>query len=688
MQFDANGNILEGDDGGIYRLLHPNTPSTRAWQAVIGNLEDTELYQLAYDDVNHTILGSSQDNGSPQQTGAGSLTYQDVSGGDGGDAAIDNTSTPGFSIHYSSRLNLFGFQRQTYNNANTVVSTAAVALRGLQPVDRGPPGTARPYALNAVDPRRMLIGGVQNIYESTDQGDDLTIVGALPAGPGGRASAVAYGGMQAGVANPFVAYVGTVGGALLLRTTSGGPFTRLTAYTGGVVLAIVLDPDNWQRAYVVGTNGPGAASQVFLTTNAGASFTNITGNLGALTSQVFTLDVVDPTPGSVSGDEAVVVGGLGGVFVTTHPSAGAVWSLLAPGLPDAVASDIHYDATDNVLVAATFGRGAWLLPNVRGTIFSAPPAFTDGPPPSSATLGTPYNFTYTASGSPAPTFSVTSGALPTGLTLSAAGVISGTPNATGTFTGTVTASNGVSPNATQNFSITVNQATHAPAFTSGNATTFTVGSAGTFTVTTTGSPTPTITESGALPSGVTFVNNHNGTATLSGTPASGTAGTYHLTFTASNGVKPNASQTFTLTVNQATNQAPAFTSANNTTFTVGSPGSFTVTTTGNPTATITLAGKLPGGVTFVDNHNGTATLSGTPNAGTANTYTLTFTAANGVAPNATQTFTLTVRQPPSASAALDAAGAALVDSATAADVLDPNVLLGARHRSEKSGAPA
>ena len=88
---------------------------------------------------------------------------------------------------------------------------------------------------------------------------------------------------------------------------------------------------------------------------------------------------------------------------------------------------------------------------------------------------------------------------------------------------------------------------------------------------------------------------------------------------------------------------PAITSPSSTTFTVGSPGTFTVTTTGfTPPATLTETGALLTGVTFVDNGNGTATLAGTPGAGTAGTYPLTITAANGVTPNATQSFTLTV----------------------------------------------
>jgi hypothetical protein len=89
----------------------------------------------------------------------------------------------------------------------------------------------------------------------------------------------------------------------------------------------------------------------------------------------------------------------------------------------------------------------------------------------------------------------------------------------------------------------------APTFSSANSATFTIGQANTFNITTTGSPTVTnITQTGTLPTGVMFVYNNNGTATLSGTPALGTEGTYNLVFTATNGVAPDATQNFTLTV--------------------------------------------------------------------------------------------------------------------------------------------
>ena len=57
-----------------------------------------------------------------------------------------------------------------------------------------------------------------------------------------------------------------------------------------------------------------------------------------------------------------------------------------------------------------------------------------------------------------------------------------------------------------------------------------------------------LTESGALPTGLTFVDNHDGTATLAGTPAADAGGTYPLTITAANGVGPAATQSFVLDV--------------------------------------------------------------------------------------------------------------------------------------------
>lgn len=370
--------------------------------------------------------------------------------------------------------------------------------------------------------------------------------------------------------------------------------------------------------------------------------------VGTNATQNFTLNV-ELSPAITSAANATFTVGSAGTFTV------AATGFPAPtfGESGALPTGLSFNTTTGVLSgtpAANTG-GTYSLqftaqngvnPNATQifslTVHQAPAITSAGS--TTFAVGSSNSFTVTASGFPAPTLSQT-GTLPSGVTFNTAtGVLSGTP-ASGTQAGspypiTFTAQNGVGANANQSFTLNV-AFTAPPSITSANNATFTVGSAGTFTVTATGAPAPTFGETGTLPSGVTL---NPTTGVLSGTPAAGTGGNYSITITAQNGISPNASQPFTLTVDQA----PAITSANSFAFTIGQPGSFTVTTTGFPVAAINDGGAtLPSGLNFVDNGNGTATLNGNPAVGdTVGNSTITLTASNSVAPDAVQSFTLTI----------------------------------------------
>ncbi|MCW2755732.1 MAG: hypothetical protein JWQ32_3143 [Marmoricola sp.] len=267
-------------------------------------------------------------------------------------------------------------------------------------------------------------------------------------------------------------------------------------------------------------------------------------------------------------------------------------------------------------------------------------------------VGSPGAFAVTTGGGyPAATTLSESGALPSGVTFVDNGdgtaALSGTPapGSDGTFPIVITADNGVGVGTTQSFTLTV---TASPTITSSDSTAFVVGTSGTFTVTTSpGYPADTVlTESGSLPSGITFVDNGDGTATLAGSPMAGTGGSYPITLTATNSAG-HVDQAFTLDVDQA----PQITSANQTTLLAGTAGTFTVTTTGFGVPALSVSPAVPAGLSFVDNGDGTATISGTPSAGTGGSYALSLTAANGVTPDATQSFTLTVNEAPSVTSA-------------------------------------
>ncbi len=187
------------------------------------------------------------------------------------------------------------------------------------------------------------------------------------------------------------------------------------------------------------------------------------------------------------------------------------------------------------------------------------PTVTTNPSNQTVTAGSTATFTAAANGNPTPTVQwqvSTDG----GKTWTA---LSGATSNTLTLNNVLFSQNGDEYRAV--FSNTVgssfsNAATLTvqtpPAVTSGSNAAFTVGQSGSFTLTATGSPTPSLTLSGVLPSGVTFINNGNGTATLHGIPAPGASGTYYFTITAHNGTGSDALQNFTLVVSPSAPKVP------------------------------------------------------------------------------------------------------------------------------------
>jgi hypothetical protein len=163
------------------------------------------------------------------------------------------------------------------------------------------------------------------------------------------------------------------------------------------------------------------------------------------------------------------------------------------------------------------------------TVSLSPMTLPDG------TAATAYSQTLTASGATAPySFAVTSGALPTGLSLASNGSLTGTPTSAGSFTFTVTATDSnpcLGPySGSQAYTVVIAAAGPVISVAPGNPSLpqATVGESYNETFTATGGSAPysfSIT-SGALPPGLSLASN----GTLSGTPS--TAGSYTFTVTA------------------------------------------------------------------------------------------------------------------------------------------------------------
>ncbi|WP_017164743.1 putative Ig domain-containing protein [Xanthomonas phaseoli] len=292
---------------------------------------------------------------------------------------------------------------------------------------------------------------------------------------------------------------------------------------------------------------------------------------------------------------------------------------------------VGLSGASNATIARATGTGTILNDDAVVTISPASlPA---------ATAGSAYSQTLTASGgTPGYSFVISAGTLPAGMTLNAAGVLSGTPTASGSFNFTVTATDsGVPTSGSRAYTLTV-----AGANVTLPATTLPAGTAGqayssAITPATGGiAPYSYALTAGALPAGITL-NSSSGT--LSGTTTS--VGSFNFSVTATDSTSGTPSQgTRGYTLNIA---APTIALAPATvpTATRGTAYSQTLTASGG-TAAYTYAitsGALPAGITLASNGtlSGTATLEGTFN------FTVQATDANSF--TGTQAYSLTVAGP-------------------------------------------
>jgi photosystem II stability/assembly factor-like uncharacterized protein len=346
MVFDPLGNLIETDDGGIYKRTRPRSDQGD-WFSLNGDLQSAEQHDVAYDSNANIVFSGNQDTGTPFQQRKSKTQWETWMQADGGDVLVDDTSTPALSTRYASFQFLGVFNRSVWNAANQNLSFTILALTPLGGAAPPEGQFVTPLALNAVNGRRLLIGAANGLYESLDQGDTVSRVSTVVVN-GTGVDPLAYGAAD----SPDVIYAG-VGPDVHIRTgPAPAPLVNSASFPGTTTVTdIVIHPERSTTAFVSNTIA------IFRTTDGGATWTDITGNLPTFVPG--TLRSLAYVTGSKG--EGLVVGTQNGVFFATAAGGFTTWSRLGSRLPTVPVFDLDFDRSDDVLIAGTMGRGAWKL---------------------------------------------------------------------------------------------------------------------------------------------------------------------------------------------------------------------------------------------------------------------------------------------------------------------------------------
>ncbi len=434
----------------------------------------------------------------------------------------------------------------------------------------------------------------------------------------------------------------TVTGSTLLaistQPTSQSAVTGTTANFSVTASGTSALSYQWRKAGANITGNASATTSALALTNVqsadAATYDVVVTNLsGSIISDSVTLTVTAAAP-IISNSPLTAGATVGTAFSFTITASSSPTSFSASPLPaglsivagtGVISGTPTTAGTTNVLLGATNATGtgnATLVITVAAA--GVAPNITNSPLTAAGTVGTPFSFNITATGSPT---SFAASPRPAGLNINTAtGLISGTPTAVGTTSVLLGATNATgTDNAT--LTITIAAAGVTPVITNSPLTSAgTVGTPFSFTITASGSPTSF--SATPLPAGL--VRNST-TGTITGTPT--TAGTTNVVLGATNATG-TGNATLVITV-AAAGVAPNITNSPLTAAgTVGTPFSFTITATGSPTSYN--ATPLPSGL--VRNAT-TGVISGTPSASGTTAVGLIATNATGT-DNATLTVTI------------------------------------------------
>lgn len=348
-----NSNYYVCNDGGLYRTNNVQIGSWNdaqsqggyqwptTWTKMSGGMQATSFYRLGTSANNPgNLIAGAQDNSTYFYDGQ---TWFNIIGGDGMECIL----------HPSDDKHLYGSSQYGWLS---VSYTGGLSTNG---ISWGIPEDGEwttPFIMDPNDPNNIY-AAYGNVWKTTNDGNTWQQLSNFPTnqqlGQPNISSALAMGTSNTDymyVAKRFYysfnelssLWVTTNGGASWANRTAGLPDSLYLTY-------IAVDADDPATAWVT-AGGFSAGQKVYKTSDAGATWTNISLNLPNLPVNCITHDHLHP-------NNPIYIGMDAGVYYFNDTLS--AWQLYADDLPNVIVSELEIHSLQQRLYAATFGRGLW-----------------------------------------------------------------------------------------------------------------------------------------------------------------------------------------------------------------------------------------------------------------------------------------------------------------------------------------
>lgn len=347
--------LVNGNDGGVVISYDGG----KNWRQFLNNLPVVQFFNIGYDMAKpFRVYGSIQDHGSRRgvvDLGRGRnrirpVEFTGAPGGEGSSHAID-PSDPDivYSAGFYGRISRTNMETRERANLLPNREKGQAPFRGQW---------IAPFILSSHNPR-VLYHGMNFLFRSMDQGNDLQIISPdLTHNETEKIGDISYQTLSSISESPLtfgVIYVGTDDGRMHMTPDSGKTWNNIGEGLAEDRWISRVEASRYKEGTVYitqnGKRNDDFTPYVWKSTNFGKTWTSIVGNIPSGPVNVIREDPFKK--------DVLYVGTDLGVYVSED--GGETWHVLANNLPTTFIHDLIIHPRDDIMVAATHGRGMYAL---------------------------------------------------------------------------------------------------------------------------------------------------------------------------------------------------------------------------------------------------------------------------------------------------------------------------------------